>query len=283
VREVVRHATVRSEIRGLGLDHSEPIRAITRRSILPTNTSGQRLAPDRNAAGLFLLALVAAGCGDPGPSETSVLDLDTSSARATLASALSLEGGGEAAIVALRAPLADTDWVVRAQALAILGRLGDSAIEIVGPATSDPHPSVRFAAIEALHRISGSASVPWLMSALGDRAARIRIRSLRALADVGALTTADAARVVALLGDPDRKARRWAALVAIFMGARAVAALESSLGGDAEHRWRAAWALGQIGPPAASALPRLRELATDTHARVSTESQAAILAIELER
>jgi len=229
------------------------------------------------------LAFVAAGCGDPGPSETPVLELDTSSARATLASALNLEAGGEAAIEALREPLADTEWLVRAHALAILGRLDDSATELVGPATSDPHPSVRFAAIEALHRISGSASVPWLMGALDDGAARIRIRSLRALADVGALTAAEAAQVVALLGDPDRKARRWAALVAVFMGARAVPALESSLDGDAEHRWRAAWALGQIGPPAAAALPRLRELIDDTNERVSTESRAAILAIEPER
>lgn len=210
------------------------------------------------------------------------LDLDAHSARATLANALQLEASGWAAIEALSGPLTAADWVVRAQAAAILGSLGEPATQLVGPVTDDPHESVRFAAIEALHRISGSNTVPWLMSTLDDDVARVRVRGLRALADVGALTTDEAPRVVALLGDTDRKTRRWASMVAISMGGRAVPALESALYGDAERRWRAAWALGQIGAPAAAALPRLRELADDDD-RVGTESRAAILAIEPDR
>ena len=247
---------------------------------MPTNTSGQRPTLDRGVAGFILLALVAAGCGDAEPVDPLRLDLSADSAQSALASALRLEEGGVAAMEALRRPLADADWVVRAQAAAVLGNMGEPATEFIGPAASDPHESVRIAAIEALHRISGSATVPWLMGALDDSAARVRVRALRALANVGALAAADAPQIVALLGDDDVKARRWASLVTISMGGRAVPALESALEGDAESRWRSAWALGQIGPAATSALPRLRELANNTHDRVRNESRAAILAIE---
>ena len=248
-----------------------------------TNISAQRLVPDRSDVGTILLALLAAGCADAGSLEPLALDLDADSAPASLANALQLETGGSAAIEALRGPLTDADWVVHAWAVAILGRLGEQATELVGPATEDPHESVRVGAIEALHRISGSVSVTWLMRALGDDAARVRVRSLRALADVGALTADHAPQLVALLGDTNRRARRWASIAAVSMGGSAVSALESALHGDVEHRWRAAWALGQIGPRAASALPRLRELAADADERVGTESRAAIAAIEPER
>ena len=83
---------------------------------MPTNISGQRPALGRSVAGFILLALVAAGCGNAGSVEPLDLDLNTDSAQTTLASALRLEEGGAAAMELLRGPLADEDWVVRAQA-----------------------------------------------------------------------------------------------------------------------------------------------------------------------
>ena len=90
-----------------------------------TNISDQRLVPGRSEVGTILLALLAAGCADAGSLEPLTLDLNADSAPASLANALQLETGGSAAIEALRGPLTDADWVVRAWAVAILGRLGE--------------------------------------------------------------------------------------------------------------------------------------------------------------
>ena len=243
--------------------------------------SDQVVFTGRGAASIYLLALIAGGCTDPKPSpETLAGALNAPSAAIRLEAALALETGGAPEIEVLRGSLANRDWVVRVQALTILGHMGEPAIEVIGPATLDVHPLVRLAAVGALHAISSRTRVPWLMRVIDDDVPVVRVRGLRALADAGALSSEDSGRIVHLLKDESLKVRRWAATVAVFAGPDTVPFLTAALDGQGEQRWRAAWALSQIGPGAAGALSRLRRHLNDPDPRVRTEVQTAIESIE---
>ncbi len=227
------------------------------------------------ALGLLLIA----ACGQDGSDSPTSEHLRGAGAT-TLSAALEFTQGGDDSLATLQMALGDEDWMARAQAATILGRLGDPAIEFLGPATTDVNEAVRVNALAALHSISGSGTVTWLIAALDDPSARVRIRALRALSEAGALSRAQAARVVDLFNAPSQKERRWASLVAVAAGPAAVAPLAAALDAGDDERWRVAWALGQIGPRAAEALPRLRELTSSTAPRMATEAAAAISAIE---
>jgi HEAT repeat protein len=246
----------------------------------PSSAPGHALRR-RGLIAVATLVVAASGCTGADPTPDALLaGLHADVAADRLATALELEDGSESSVAALRVAVTDADWVVRAQALAILSRGGEAAVEIVGPLTSDDHEAVRIGAVAALHAIAGSDVVPWLMAALDDVEHRVRIRSLRALADADGLAVADVARVVELLGDRDAKVRRWASIVVVFVGGTAVTPLIGVLEGDSAYRWRAAWALGQIGRRAAPALPILNALLDDPDKLTRTEAIAAIAAIE---
>lgn len=249
---------------------------------MPFEIPGDRLLRHHLVAALIPLTLAVTACSDKASREIQVADATDAAPHVRLAASLALEDGSDASMTVLRALISDPDWMVRAQAATILGRAGEDAVEILGPATADAEVPVRVAALNSLHSISGSLTVPWLVAALDDSDARVRIRSLRALADVGLLGASEATRVVELLGDPNPRARRWASIVAVEIGSSAVTPLVSALEQDPDRRWRAAWALGEIGPRAASALPRLRELAAGDDERVAGYARAAIPLIEPE-
>jgi HEAT repeat protein len=232
-------------------------------------------------AAALAVCLGMVSCADSGATpEALQAALRDGTATTRLSTALTLEAGGAAALTALERALADNDWVVRAQALAVLGTLGEAAVDVVGPATADPQDEVRVGAVAALHTIGGSATVPWLMAALEDPSPLVLTRSLRALVDADGLAVADVAKVVDLIGHRSGKVRRWAGIVVVFVGGTAVPPLTAALEGDGNDRWRAAWALGQIGPRAATALPQLRAMTDDPDKRTRTEAALAIAAIE---
>lgn len=172
--------------------------------------------------------------------------------------------GDTKAAAALREQAADSEMLVRAQAIFALGRLRaadeDSLKTIVGH-LSDPDAQVRRASIRALRMIDAPRKTvgPLIVKLLNDSEPTVAMRALSTIADGGvevvpALTTAL----------DQREARYWACLALGEMGPQAkeaVPALIKVLEDDRpEVRLQSAIALAEIGPdakPAAGALTKL--------------------------
>jgi HEAT repeat protein len=108
-------------------------------------------------------------------------------ARATAVAALAdIANGGEAALVPLRAALADESAGVREEAARAVGRLRDVA---AGPTLRDllagDVTAVRQAAARALGRLGDAVAVPALRVALDDKDQDVRLAATEALARLG--------------------------------------------------------------------------------------------------
>jgi len=243
--------------------------------------SRKRRAPTAVLA-LVLAALGASGCGPSEPSVAQLVDrLESGSPGERLRSAIALEVHGAEAAVSLAPLLESQDWVVRAQAVAVLGHLGDAGLDLVGGATADDHVSVRVQAYAALHAAPGPDAAHWLGRGLQDPDSNARARAMRGLASMAEQATGELDLIAAVLEDPDRQTSRFAAQALSRMGAPAVPSLTTALTSDlATARVDAAWALGQIGAAAAPALPALRGAGTDNDPRVRSAADIAISSIE---
>lgn len=105
-----------------------------------------------------------------------------------------------------------------------------------------------------------------LVRATGDAEESVREGVIAALEDLGPPRAEDAAPLAALLENPCAAIGYWAATLLGRLGAGAspqATALANTLakGADMAVRERAAWALGEIGPKAASARAALEEAA----------------------
>jgi len=126
----------------------------------------------------------------------------------------------------------------------------------------------RAAAADTASRLGGEAQplALSLVRATGDADEAVREGVIAALEDLGPPRGADAPQLAALLEDPCAAVGYWSATLLGRLGAVAgphVAALANALaqGADMSVRERAAWALGEIGPGAASARGALEEAA----------------------
>jgi HEAT repeat protein len=93
---------------------------------------------------------------------------------------------GPGVVPELRRMAGDPEPQIRASAVALLGRLGDSRdADIARQSLRDPSAEVRAAAAEALGRIGASAAEPELRGALDDRVHFVRAEAAAALGVIG--------------------------------------------------------------------------------------------------
>jgi lysophospholipase L1-like esterase len=178
-----------------------------------------------------------------------------------------LEGGTSADVA--RARVRDADPSVRAAAVWVLGRSrretpaeGDEVLLV--RALDDPEEEVRHAAARALDGAPklSPAGRERLFAVLRDASEPVRWAAARALFTSG-VSSADVTRLAALLESPDSYVRGFAAFALGELGpaaAPAVPALVAALSlEDGFDRGGSASALARIGPQAGAAVPALLE------------------------
>jgi HEAT repeat protein len=156
---------------------------------------------------------------------------------------------------------------VRSSAAVSLGELGPDAKEAI-PALIDAlrdKEEVHDRAVYALGKI-GSAGLPLLIQALGDKGARVRAGIAEALGDMGQGAKPAASALLKVSTDPDPHVREqiaWA--LGHLQDKVCIPALIERLKTDpnADVRRAAAWALGQFSPPAREAIPPLIQALRD--------------------
>lgn len=120
-----------------------------------------------------------------------------------------------------------------------------------------------------------------LLIACGDETEEVRQWAAEALEGMGPPEVADLERLISLVEARSADVGYWAVtLLGRLKGdaAPAVDALATVVAerGDLTVRHRAAWALGEIGPPAAKVLPALQKAGADPDPRLSRLAQEAI-------
>jgi len=147
--------------------------------------------------------------------------------------------------------------------------------------------SIRAAAAQQLAQLEAGAQAAAvdLVRATADDDDSVRQWATSALESLGPPRAADAGKLSKLLADPKPDTAYWAATLLGRLEADAameVPQLASALDSHPEPavRERAAWALGQIGPRAASSLPALELAAADSSPRLSRLAREAIARIK---
>lgn len=195
--------------------------------------------------------------------------------RAAAARAISLLGEAAAPLVpGLVAALDDQSPVVRAAAAWALGNVGSEA----APAASrlrralltDPDPFVRAGAAHSLGNLGARGSAQPLIERLDDPDERVRRYAAESIAAIGL----QADSVPSLLQLLRRTSSAGRGLVAQALGRLGADSREAvpdliaaALDARPDVRWRAIWALGQIGPPAKPAVTVLRAALADPDLR----------------
>jgi HEAT repeat protein len=153
-----------------------------------------------------------------------------------------------------------------------------------------PDATVRARAAEQLAHLAEDAApaAVALVEALGDVDDTVRDWANAALESVGPPSADDAVKLAALASDLRLNVAYWAVTLLGRLGAAdelpadgsvvMVSVLTSELQSHPEIavRERAAWALGQIGKPAASALTALQQAAGDSRPRLSRLAKEAL-------
>ena len=156
---------------------------------------------------------------------------------------------------------------VRSSAAVSLGELGPDAKEAI-PALIEAlrdKEEVHDRAVYALGKI-GSAGLPLLIQALGDKDARVRAGIAEALGDMGQGAKPAASALLKVSTDPDPHVREQIAWTLGHLQDKvSVPALIERLrtDSDADVRRAAAWALGQFSPPAREVISPLIQALRD--------------------
>lgn len=229
---------------------------------------------------LVALPLASAGCGTGGEApdpEELVRGLDAPSPATRIESAERLTQAGAGALAALRPAMRSDSWLLRAQAAAVLGGIGEPAIDDLESLLDDPDERVRAATVKQLDGIDSADTVEPLRAALDDASWGVRWLACRALGDLGADAGEAVPDVGAALRDTIGIVRTRAATTLAEIGAPAVDAARAGLADDdADVRRRAAWVLGQIGAPAAVAIPDLERALRDPDDEVRVQAEFAL-------
>jgi HEAT repeat protein len=148
-------------------------------------------------------------------------------------------------------------------------------------AASDPITRTQVA--EEISRLGPEAApvAVALVKAAGDDAEEVREYAAAALEEMGPPAIGDIEPLAALLSDSAADVGYWAATLLGRLEANAAPAvplLAAAVTGstDMSVRQRAAWALGQIGPPAGPALDALKQAAASDDPRLVRLVQRAI-------
>lgn len=170
--------------------------------------------------------------------------------------------------------LADPDPRSRLHAAEAIGAFGSearAAIPALIKALSDNGPQVAVTARRALTRI-GPKAVPALTAALEKENNDVRWWAAQALGEIGPSAAAAIPALIAALHDRSEAVRDTGAPEALGkIGPAAIPALLVALrDADAFVRAGAVRALGRMGPPAKTAVPRLLELLNDRNQPVKT-------------
>lgn len=143
------------------------------------------------------------------------------------------------------------------------------------------------AAAEQMARLGADAApaAVELVLAAGNQDETVREQATAALEDLGAPPTTLLPKLASLLSDNNADVAYWAATLLGRAGAEArdaTAALSTCVAGHPEEsaRERAAWALGEIGPPAVDARPQLEKAAASGGPRLSRMARRALERIE---
>jgi HEAT repeat protein len=120
-----------------------------------------------------------------------------------------------------------------------------------------------------------------LVLACGDEAEEVRQWATAALDGIGPPEASDVRLLASFLEGRSPDVGYWAATLLGRLKAEAALAVDALAGAVAESthlsvRQRAAWALGEIGPAAAVAVPALQKAAADPDPRLSRLAQEAI-------
>jgi HEAT repeat protein len=151
---------------------------------------------------------------------------------------------------------------------------------------TDPDPAARLAAAEQLAQAgdaAASAAVP-LVKACGDADEQLREQAVAALEELGPPPAEAIADLAPLVAATDPLTAYWAITLLGRSGqdaAAAVGALTERLDSAAppEVAQRAAWALGKVGPPAASAAAALRTATASNDPRLARLAGEALAAV----
>ena len=150
----------------------------------------------------------------------------------------------------------------------------------------DASPGKRSQAAEQLSHLGAEAqeAAVALVRACADPEEEVRQWAVAALEDLGPPAPTQVNSLAALVPDKSLDVGYWAATLLGRLkdqAASAVPALAAGVLGplDLAVRQRAAWALGQIGPPAAPAWEHLRQAAGHSDPRLARLAQQAITQI----
>lgn len=176
--------------------------------------------------------------------------LKSDSPKLRMAGVRALGGAGEEsedAAGAVLPALADTDWGVRAAALAVVAgfRKRDMAPRVV-PLLKDPVAAVRQEAALALAALGARDQAADIRPLLADPERPVRVSAVKALSDLGDVASAGA--IAILVRDVDDGLRREAARALVDLGAiDSAAALRPLLKDESDElRLLAVWALGHL-------------------------------------
>ncbi len=266
------------------------------RRVVAERILAERLIPDRVVAAHALALALGDATGPSGapalgpgqlPGIERALVSRRERLRAEAAWALGRLGPAAAsAIPSLLRALHDDHECVRADAASALGETGQAgrvALPDLLAKTADPRASVRWHAIDAAWKLGGhtAALLPALATALASPDAYVRAGAIWILRDLGPEARPALSALTAAARDPEPGVRAVAvqALARIGQGdPTSIAALASALRGkgDADYRWKAARALGHLGPLAQDAVPTLLAEASDENGHVRQESIIAV-------
>lgn len=164
---------------------------------------------------------------------------------------------------ALIEALQDTEPANRAEAARSLGMIGGPAVDVLISALRHNDIMVRREAAVSLGKVGPAAkpAAPLLAGMLKDADLKVRMSAATSLGQIGAGAAEAIPVLVQALQDSNLIFCRLVSQALGQIGRASVPALIDALRNDDKNvRREAAWALGQIGPDAGSAIPALAEL-----------------------
>lgn len=186
------------------------------------------------------------------------------------------------AVPALIAVLDTKNEDVRLSATMALGKIGQPAVAGLSKAIKSPDEDVRFYAVWALAFVGPPATgaTPVVVEALTDKSAQVRRKAAYALGRIDADPKLAVGPLIAALEDSNEDVRQAALAVLPKMGEAAVPPLLQAVKGDkAALRLMAVKALGEMGPPAAAAIPELKALLLATDKGTAEPAASALAGI----
>jgi HEAT repeat protein len=229
--------------------------------------------------GLIVLGLNSTASAADAKQLAAALSAGTPAERHAAADGLADLGyAAQEAVPQLIAALGSNDPELRWRAARALGVIGDAkAAPALRKQTADSETLVRAQAIFALGRLRASdeESLKAIVERLSDQDAQVRRASIRALRMIEAPRQTVIPLIVKLLNDSDPTIAMRALSSIAEGGVEVVPALTAALK-ERDARYWACVALGEIGPQAKAAVPGLIEVLSDDRPEVRLQATIAL-------